>query len=162
MEDFPPLLNMLQPTYLSILRGWSFYQKRDLPMTFEISQVNIPTPNSPILHVSVISEVGLATEIGNIRQYKTVVYTRHLFTTPKYKISTRIWPTYILSTQTSLPWFKAGVGGGWGSVFVQRLPGYICTSYKFLSLYSRFAHVQFTYALGRFVESCCQPILYMQ
>ena len=68
MEGFPPLLNMVQPTYFSILRRWSFYQKRDLPMTYEISQVNIPTPNSPILHVSVISELDLATEIGNIRQ----------------------------------------------------------------------------------------------
>ena len=78
------------------------------------------------------------------------MYTRHLFTIPKYKISTRIWPTYILSTEMSLPWFKAGVGGVWGGVFVQRLPGYISTSYKFLPLYSRFAYVQFTYARGRF------------
>ena len=68
MEGFPPLLNMVQPIYFSILRRWSFYQKRDLPMTCEISQVNIPTPNSSMLHLSVISEVGLATEIGNIRQ----------------------------------------------------------------------------------------------
>ena len=68
MEGFPPPLNMVQPTYFNILRRWSFYQKRDLPMRYQISQENIPTPNSPILHVSVISEVGLATEIGSIRQ----------------------------------------------------------------------------------------------
>ena len=64
MEGFPTSLNMMQPTYMSSLRGCSLYQKRDLPMTYEISQVNIPTPISLILHVSVTPEVGLATEIG--------------------------------------------------------------------------------------------------
>ena len=52
----------------------------------------------------------------------------------------------------SLPWFKAGVGGGWGGVFIQRLPGYISTSYKFLPLLQSFRlrPVHLYYALGRF------------